>query len=478
MLKPIVVDLDGTLVRTDLLYESANRYVRRGPLALFHLAKWTAEGKAPLKRRLAEAIDLDVAALPFREDVIEWLRGQRDAGRTLVLATASNETYARAVSEHLGIFDDVIGSDATRNLGSGEKARALVERYGEGGFDYIGDHRADLPVWEKAKIAHVVSGSGRLREQAGSRAEAGMVFDRPGRSGVAALVKALRPHQWAKNALVLVPLVLSHHLGNPTSVIQALLAFVVFCLAASGVYVLNDLTDLDADRRHHRKRARPFASGELSLLVGWWLWPLLIGSSLVFGFLLLPLNFGIALAVYIALTFAYSFVLKSRAIIDVITLALLYTSRLVAGALAIGVVTTFWLLAFSLFFFLSLALMKRYNDVLSARDAGNTGAISGRGYVHSDAEPVTTLGIAAGMVSVLILALYIKDPEVSTSYATPYALWVLVPLLLFWIARVWLLVHRGLMNEDPVLFAVRDRMSWLVIAVGIVAFAVASFVRL
>lgn len=475
--RPIVVDLDGTLIRTDLLFESANRYLRSDVLAVPRMLGWSLRGKSVLKAEIADRIDLDVTTLPYRDDVVSWLVDQRTAGHLLVLATASNQKYADAVAAHLGIFDAALGSDAETNLGSENKARVLVERYGDRGFDYVADRRADVPVWQHADVAHVVGAPARVVGAASGVATLGRSFP-AGPSAAGGIFKAMRPHQWAKNALVLIPLVLSHKLTEPTAVISALIAFVAFSLAASSVYILNDLADLDADRMHRSKRRRPFASGRVSLLAGWAVWPLLIAASLAMSIVALPPGFVAALVGYIVLTFLYSFFLKSRAIIDVIVLALLYTSRLVAGALAIGAVTTFWLLAFSLFFFLSLALMKRYNDVLAARDDGNEGAISGRGYVHSDAEPVTSIGIAAGMVSVLILALYIKDPEVAGAYATPYALWPLVPLLLFWIARVWLLVHRGLVHDDPVFFALRDRMSWAVAAAGIVVFAAATWIQL
>jgi 4-hydroxybenzoate polyprenyltransferase/phosphoserine phosphatase len=474
---PIVVDLDGTLLKSDLLYESATRYLQRSPASWTRMITWTLQGKAVVKSRLAEAVELDVARLPYREDVLEWLHEQRANGTTLVLATASNQKYAERIAEHLGIFDAVMGSDDVRNLGSHIKADALVLRYGAQGYDYMADRVIDLPIWAQSRTAHIVGGSPRLHARVAARTSVGQSFaGDPDR--LRYFFKALRPHQWAKNVLVFIPLLLAHQAMNPAAVLSAILAFVAFSLAASGVYVLNDLADLDADRAHHRKSARPFASGRLSIRVGWVLWPLLIAASLALGFITLPIGFGIALSFYNALTFAYSFALKSRAVIDVITLSLLYTTRLVAGALAIEVAPTFWLLAFSIFFFLSLALMKRYNDVIASRKKGNAGAISGRGYVHSDAEPVTSIGVAAGMVSVLIMALYINDPAVADRYATPYALWPLVPLLLYWLARVWLLVHRGVVHDDPVFFALRDRASLAVCVLGVAIFAVASVISI
>lgn len=473
---PIVVDLDGTLIQTDLLFESANRYMRSTPIAALRMMGWTLEGKAALKARLADSVDLDVTALPYREDVLAWLREQRSAGRILVLATAADQRFADKVAAHLGLFDLVIGSDRTRNLGAGAKAAELVSRFGERGFEYIADHRADLAVWDRAEVAHVV-GTPELQARIPVSIPVGHTFA-PKPNPSRAVVKAMRPHQWAKNVLVLIPLFLAHQVSNLGAVQDALLAFIAFCLAASGVYVLNDLTDVDSDRHHHSKRRRPFASGEVSLLAGWALWPILLLASIVISILALPFGFTVSLVLYIALTCAYTFVLKRRAIIDVITLSLLYTLRLVAGALAIGVTPTFWLLAFSLFFFLSLALMKRYNDVVAARSKGDKGAISGRGYVHSDAEPVTSIGIAAGMVSALILALYINDPIVADSYATPMALWPLVPLLLYWVARVWLLVHRGAVHDDPIFFALRDRASWAVAAAGAATVFAATVIRL
>ncbi|WP_296352122.1 UbiA family prenyltransferase [Ramlibacter sp.] len=473
-LRPLVVDLDGTLIRTDLLHESASRFLLQRPLAAPRLLAWLAAGKSVLKTRLAQSVALDAAVLPYDTELLAWLRAQKEQGRELVLATASHRLLAEQVAQHLGLFDTVLATEDGSNLRAHAKRDVLVARYGERGFDYVGNDWPDLPIFQSAAAAHVVSRSPRLVERV--RALGNLASSRVPATGspAAGLLKAARPHQWAKNLLVFVPLLAAHRYGDTLAVAQALAAFVVLSLAASAVYLLNDLVDVADDRHHERKRLRPFAAGTLSLLHGWLAWPLLLALAFALAAWLLPGRFAAALGCYGVLTAAYSFHLKRVAVVDVLTLAALYTLRIIAGAAAIAVPMSFWLLSFSMFIFLSLALIKRYSELRAARDAGREAALRGRGYSPQDLEMVSSLGAASGYMAVLVLALYIQDSHTAALYGEPRAIWLACPLLLYWISRAWLLTHRGQMHQDPVLFALRDRASWVVAALFVVVFALAK----
>jgi 4-hydroxybenzoate polyprenyltransferase/phosphoserine phosphatase len=452
---PLAVDLDGTLTPTDTLWETLFILAQEQPLALFRALFALPHGRAAFKARLADMARPDPRSMPLNSDLIDWLRIQADAGRTLVLATASDQRVAQAVADHLDIFDEVLASDGVRNLKGPAKAAALVERFGQGGFDYVGDSRADLPVWAAARQAIVVGGDG-LAQAAARVAEVGHRFPPPPR--ISALLRALRLHQWVKNLLLFLPLVAAHQFGDSPSLIAAALAFLAFGLTASAVYLINDLLDLAADRAHPRKCRRPFAAGTLPLVWGLALSPLLLLAAVALSMLTLPRLFTLVLGGYFLLTLAYSVGLKGKPVVDVILLAALYTVRVIAGAAAVVIVPSFWLLAFSMFIFLSLALSKRYTELDGLRQRGELTA-AGRGWHVDDLPLVQTLGTGAGLACVLVLALYIDSAPARQLYATPQVLWLVCPLLLYWISRLWFKTHRGEMDDDPLVFALRDRVS-------------------
>jgi 4-hydroxybenzoate polyprenyltransferase len=470
----LVVDLDGTLIKTDLLVETASSFMIEQPWQVFRLAGWLAAGRATLKARLAEATSVDVAALPYNQELLGWLRDEKQRGRQLVLATASHHVLAERVAAHLGLFDTVLASDLATNLKSHAKRDALVSRYGERGFEYVGNDWADIAVWRGAAQAHVVSRSARLIDDNRGHGNLGRVFsdDRP--SAAVGLLRAMRPHQWLKNLLVLVPLLAAHQYGNAVALMQCLAAFVVFCLTASSVYLLNDLVDVDDDRHHARKRRRPFAAGHLGLTAGWLAWPLLLAAAAGLSALALPPRFLLALAAYYCLTISYSFRLKQMPVLDVLALAGLYTLRIIAGAFAVSVALSFWLLSFSMFVFLSLAFIKRYSELRAARDAGQSQPLRGRGYAHQDLELVSSLGSNAGYIAVLVLAFYVQDGHTASLYSRPTIIWLACPLMLYWISRAWLIAHRGQMHDDPIVFAMKDRPSWLVGALFCAVFVLAG----
>lgn len=459
---PLVVDLDGTLIKTDLLLETTNQLLTRQPWQIFRLCHWLAQGRSRLKAHLAMSTTIDAASLPYNEALIAWLKQQKSQGRPLVLATASHHQLAEQVAEHLGIFDQVLATRDDINLKSHHKRDLLVSQYPDRGFGYVGNDWADIVVMESAVDAYLVSHSPRLIATAKSLGNLTQTFESNPSGSLTAFFTALRPHQWLKNLLIFIPLLAAHRYGSGSSLVSALLAFIVFGLTASSVYLLNDLVDIADDRQHPRKRQRPFAAGNLSLLHGWLAWPSLLLLAFAIASLTLPASFVATLSIYFVLTVAYSLYLKHCALIDVLTLAILYTVRIIAGAAAISVQPTFWLLAFSMFIFLSLAFIKRFTELRSARNAKHQGQLRGRDYYPEDLELVSSLGAGAGYLAVLVLALYIEDPRTAELYRNPKLIWLACPLLLYWICRAWLMAHRGLMHDDPIVFALKDRSSWVV----------------
>lgn len=461
--KPLCVDLDGTLIHSDLLLESFLLMIKRNPFTLLMLPFWLLRGKAALKAEIAKRVQIHGAALPYTKALVDWLLEQKQGGRAVWLCTASHQSLAESVADHLKIFDGVLASDGANNLSGVNKAKVLVERFGDKGFDYCGNHHVDLAVWRHAHAAIVVNGSASLVQQAGQVTHVSKVFNSPA-VGVKVVAKALRIHQWAKNALIFVPLAAGHKLTDTTVLAHGLLAFFAFSLCASSVYLLNDMLDLESDRQHHSKCNRPFASGHLSLLFGLLSAPgLLIMAGLICFFL--PIQFVGVLAIYYGVTLAYSFLLKRLVMIDVLTLAGLYTVRLVAGAAATDIQLSFWLLMFAIFIFLSLAIVKRYAELYAMRQQGKLTA-SGRGYQVADISLLQSLGTASGYLSILVLALYLNSPEISIMYRHPQLVWLLVPVMLYWISRMWMETHRGNMNDDPLVYALKDRVS---LATGLVA---------
>lgn len=453
--RPLAVDLDGSLIHSDLLLESFLLLIKRNPLYLLLVPFWLLQGKAALKRAIASRVALNAAALPYNQPFVAWLRTQREQGRALWLCTASDAALAQAVADHLGLFDGVLASDGQRNLSGRNKAGELVARFGEKGFDYCGNAPVDLTVWQRAGAAVVVNGDEALARQAGQVAQVAARFDAP-HAGMRVWLKALRVHQWAKNALIFVPMLAAHQLDGGT-LGQALLAFLAFSLCASSVYLLNDMLDLEADRQHHSKCNRPFAAGKLSLLAGIVLAPVLLAVALGLAWLL-PIRFIGVLGVYYVATLAYSFALKRVVMVDVLALAGLYTIRIVAGSAATDIPLSFWLLIFAIFIFLSLAIVKRYAELYAMREQGKLSA-KGRGYEVEDMSLLQSLGAASGYLSVLVLGLYINSPDKLMLYTHSKLIWLLVPIMLYWVSRVWMLTHRGQMHDDPLVYALKDPAS-------------------
>lgn len=454
---PLVVDLDGTLIRTDMLHESMIGAFREKPLVnTLKMPHWLSRGKAFLKQCLAQRSSFNAALLPYNKEFLSWLKQQHAEGRRLILCTASDHIIAAAIAAHLGIFEEVMASDGSTNLAHNHKAQALTQRFGFQGFDYAGNSRADLPVWSQARHAILVNVPRRVREKASTACKTEKVFPSPYRKA-SVWPRALRTHQWLKNILLFIPLLAAHQIMDLHAWTVLFFAFISFSLCASAVYIANDLLDLESDRLHPRKHKRPFASGIVPIWLGFVLSPCLLLASIAFATATSP-AFMVWLAAYFILTCAYSLRLKRLVIVDCLTLAILYTLRIIAGATAIGMELSFWLLAFSIFLFLSLAFVKRYAELWSQQLTGKE-KLHGRGYHTTDAPLIQTFGITAAYASVLVLALYINSDAVKLLYHTPEVIWGVVPLLLFWTNWMWLRAHRGEMHDDPLVFAVKDKVS-------------------
>ena len=469
--KPVLaVDLDGTLLLTDTFSESALALARERPAALFNGVLRLLKGRVCFKRWVGAHVQLDVGMLPLNRPLVEWLLAERASGRRVTLVTAADRPIAEAVAARTGLFDEVLSSEGSRNLQGEDLAALLVERYGVAGFDYVGNALADVPVWREARRAIVVGGP-RILAAARRVAEVERFF--PSNEARLTLVpKALRLHQWVKNLLIFLPLLAAHQIADGAAVLLAVLAFLAFGMTASAVYVLNDLLDLLADRRHPSKCRRPFAAGDLPLTWGLWLIPVLLSGAILLCLLWLPAFFLAVLGGYFVLTTAYSLILKRVPIMDVMLLASLYTIRVIAGAAAVAIAPSFWLLAFSMFIFLSLALVKRYTELQGLLERGELTA-TGRGWHVDDLPLVQTVGTSSGLICVLVAALYVDSEPARRLYATPEALWLICPLLLYWVSRLWFKTHRGQVHDDPVVYALRDRMSLVigVLTVGIVLLA-------
>ena len=455
-LPPLCVDLDETLVKTDLLHETLLILLKRSPLSFLAIPYWLMKGRAYLKHQLALRTQMEVAHLPYRADLIAFLRSEQARGRRLVLVTAADRLLAARVQEHLQLFSEVIASDGSLNLIGANKAQLLEERFGKQQFDYVGDSHADFAVWRSARRAIVVSDSKRFVGAINSILPVETVFPKTG-GRFRLLLKACRPHQWAKNALVFVPILTSHRFTDSHILIQDALAFFSFNFIASSVYLLNDMLDLEADRAHTSKRSRALAAGQVSVPIAVGVCLFLFVAGVMIG---IPCGAGFLffVALYLVGNVAYSIWLKRVVMLDVVVLACFYALRLLAGGAATGIGCSDWLLAFSVFFFFCLAMVKRYSEL---RELGYAAAPAGRGYLQTDLASIGTFGVSSGLISVLVLVLYVMSPEVRILYQRPTLLLLLCPLFLYWVTRLWLKANRGEVPQDPVVFALTDRTSYI-----------------
>jgi 4-hydroxybenzoate polyprenyltransferase/phosphoserine phosphatase len=469
---PLIVDLDGTLIQTDMLHESVMRLLRNYPHLILALPFWLLKGRAFLKKKLASFVQIDIKTLPFNYELIAWLKLQRDCGRKLVLCTASDSSIAKDIAAHLMLFDDVISSNGVRNLSGKNKALILNEKYGYRCFDYVGNSMEDLFVWKDSREGVVVNGSISLIAKAKTLTKIEHVFVCHNNT-ITSWIRALRLHQWIKNLLIFIPIFAAHELITLELWRNLLLAFLAFSLCASSVYIVNDLLDLENDRQHPRKCNRPFASGQLPIWKGIVAAPLLIFGSLECAGLVGG-NFLLWLLFYFGLTCAYSWGLKRLVLVDCLILAILYTLRIFAGAASVNVPLSFWLITFSIFLFLSLAFIKRYAELKTHQD-GDIKKVHGRGYFTSDDTLIEQLGVTSGYAATLVLALYLNSDNVVRLYKTPEIIWGAIPIMLLWLSWMWLKAHRGVMHDDPIIFAIKDKVS---ICIGLVFISIFIMARI
>jgi len=455
---PLCVDLDGTLLRTDLLLESLAVLLREKPYIVFLLPIWLLRGgKAQLKAEIATRVDFSSATFPVNKQVVDFITAERSS-RTTVLVTGSHQRFADDVASNLDLFDRVHGSDEHTNLTNIRKRDWLVKEYGEGGFDYIGNDQDDLQVWPSARRALAVSTSDGIAKTPDANID--QTFEVPDPT-FKDYINLMRVHQWSKNLLILVPFFLDQRFSDIQSVIAITLAFFAMSFLASATYIVNDMLDLQADRLNAVKAKRALASGDVSLKNG-----LLTIVFLMLGVVslmfVLPKSFNLILVVYLVATLFYSFVLKRRAIVDVLMIAALHTLRVIAGSVAIGAEWSFWLLAFSMFIFFSLALAKRVAELKNLESEGRMYTI-GRDYRISDIPVLLASGVSTGFLSVLVVSLYINGEKVQRMYSEPMFLWLVCPILMYWVARIWIKTSRGEMHEDPIVFTMRDYASRVVV---------------
>jgi 4-hydroxybenzoate polyprenyltransferase len=458
----LCIDLDGTLVKLDTLHQALFLLLRRKPASILKLPAWIAKGKAHLKDQVMHRVSLDATVLPYHREFLDFLRKEHAAGRKLVLATASNYRTADAVAEHLGIFAETLSSTADTNLRHAQKLNAIQERFPK--FGYAGNDVADFPIWDAASEVILVNPTRPAQTAYAARADRIFIERRP---VWRMFIKAMRCQQWLKNLLIFTPALLAHKIIEPGTLLKTFHAFLSFSFAASSIYVLNDLFDLSADQHHPRKCKRPFAAGDLSIVVGSLLMPLLVILSILLG-LLLPPSFLLTLATYYIITTLYSWRVKQVPVADVLTLAVLYSLRIVAGSAATGIPSSAWFVQFAIFLFLSLALVKRLAELREMQqDNEADNGYRERGYRVTDQPLLLAFGAASGYIATFVFTLYLNSTKVTQLYTRPGLLWLFCPLLLYWITRIWYLAWRGRMKDDPLAFASKDPQTYVAAALGI-----------
>lgn len=464
---PLVVDLDGTLINTDLLYEGIAALLKKNVLNVFLLLPWLLKGKAYLKNKISQIAEIRLDLLPYNMKLLEFLEKESGNGRKIVLATASPKSYAIEISKLHPIFDSVYGSEEI-NLKGKNKLKLLIDRFGEKKFDYIGNSNSDLVIFVSCRLSYLANASALLRKRTKKISNLQFIWGRKDNS-LYYFLKAIRPYQWMKNLLIFVPLITAHQFSSPNLISRTILAFIAFSLIASSGYLINDLSDLNSDRSHPRKRLRPLASGQLSILSG-----LIFALVLWIGGVLIALKIGylflVILLSYFVISLSYSLYLKRLVLYDVFILAFLYSLRVIAGGAVINVALSFWLISFSTFIFLSLAFVKRYSELMQVNIKDSL-INRGREYFPEDLNLLQVMGVVSGFSSIIVFSLFINTQEVAELYHHPKLLWALSFLLLFWISRIWLVTIRGKMTDDPIIFAIKDTSSYFIfILIGFIFF--------
>jgi len=470
-LAPLVVDLDGTLTPTDTLIESLIQVVKKNPLAIFQMLFWLTRGRAAFKNWVASHASINAALLPYNAPLLAYLESEKSRGRVIVLATAAHISIAEKVYDHFAFFDSFMSTSGDENLKGKNKLAAIKQHVGAA-FVYAGDSSADLPIWREAQGAVVVGASRSVSASARKLTSIEMEFPKK-TADVKVWLKALRVHQWLKNVLLFVPLATAFSFFSLMNIVPVIAAFISFSLAASATYIVNDLWDLETDRQHPRKKMRPFANAQIPVIHGLAAALILLSVAIALASIISK-AFLLFLLLYIVVTSTYSFILKSYALLDVMVLSLLYTLRILAGAAALQIPTSQWLLAFSMFVFLSLALVKRCSELIGMRADQRTSS-AGRDYHVEDLTVLWPMGVATTACSIVVFGLFIHSPETQARYLTPSILWATAFLLCYWLFRLWIKTARGEMHDDPVVYALIDRGSRLTVAAIGVSMLLARF---
>ncbi|WP_413561324.1 UbiA family prenyltransferase [Bdellovibrio sp. HCB209] len=459
----VFVDLDQTFIKTDVLWEALLVLMKQKPITLFLIPFWFLQGRLSFKKKVFSGIEEFQFNLPVNDDVLEVLSYLKGKGHKLIMVSASlNEIVSRVCERH-PIFDEVYGSIDV-NLKGKNKADLIVKKAADKEWFYFGDSTSDIEIWKHANWKVVISDSQSLIDK--MQSQQSFILPRSKRGIGKLLKKQLRIHQWAKNALIFIPLMASHSFFDSKAWLSSIGTFFAFSFLASSIYVLNDMMDLSADRLHQVKKHRPLASGDLSILTGSSVAIALIVSAFVLAALLSPALLVI-LFCYMALNVFYSFGGKSLLILDVVLLASMYSMRILAGNAATDIPVSPWLLGFSTFFFLGLAFMKRTSELVMAPEA----LIHGRAYLKSDLPAVLCMGVASSLISMLVLVLYFDSEQVRVIYRNSLTLWIMLPLFLYWVCRTWILAFRGEVSSDPVLYVMKDKISWAILAaIGVIFF--------
>ena len=464
--KPLCVDLDGTLIKTDSIIETLLIAIKKSPVLILLLPFWLLKGKNYFKNRIVKYGIPDVSIFPYNNEVIELIKKAKSQGRTTVLSTATKEEIATAVGNHTQLFDEVICSTDTFNNRSSNKAEVLINKFGVKGFDYIGNGYSDIAVFEKADKSILISDNKHLIRKV-TALNSNLDILKTDKNNFKYLLKGMRFYQWTKNVLIFLPLILAHAFTDNKFIFDTLVGFLCFSFTASFIYLVNDLMDLESDRRHTTKSRRPFASGNLSPVLSLSVSFAFLVISIIISFTYLPTEFGLILISYLILTISYSVYLKKITILDIITLSILYSIRIIAGSAITNIALSKWFLAFSLFLFFSLAIIKRYTELSNLLKQNQTKTI-GRGYQTDDMTILLSMGTSSGYLSVLIFLFYIFSPDVIKLYREPVLLMPVSIILLFWITRMWFLARRGEMNEDPLVFTSKDKYSYLMLLIAVV----------
>lgn len=469
--KHLVIDLDGTLVKTDTLLESMVIYLRQNPSQIFNIFLWISKGKVYFKSKISEHTNLDPNCLPYCSEVLALIQKYKSEQCKIILATAAHHKIAQSIADHLGVFDEVFATHQGQNLRAHNKQNLLLDKYGEGNYDYVGNSKDDIPVLATAHLKYVANPDFWLRRIINQR---DFITITPKKENRLILwFKALRWYQWIKNILIILPLISAHEFQSLVQ-LPIWVAFLSFCMAASSGYILNDILDIFEDRNHPDKKERPFAKGVLPISQGIGVSTVLIIFAVISSFYI-STYLAITVLVYYITTLSYSFFFKRKMLIDVFVLAFLYALRVTAGIIALQLDTTPWLIAFCLFTFLSLAFAKRYSELYNAFQKKGKTILSGRNYHTEDLMILKSFGVSSSYISALVLALYIQHPEITASYANPTLLWLIVPVWLYWISRMWMVTARGNMNSDPILFVAKDKIGYTSFLIMIALFIISNW---